>query len=382
MIMSLNIDQKEINISPVKNSVIPAFKITLQIKHNSFIIPIIINGKLYSEKNLLISATNISTFASKITTGSLARLYAKGTRFDKEAEKIKTMNVNLTFFLSREAINHLEQARRANPKRDVVLRLELEILSIASSTEVFHAFLIDNEKAKKLGLPIPEVYTSRGPRGGSYVVYSYDPEYGSYACNLWILSGSGSPSFLNFYKHTFNFNLRIPYSDWIHEFAPVFRIGEFFVIELPVIKEAVTDQLKKALSELEYARKFMAEGRDFEALNCVRNAIMNCLLTKKEEKMQGTQKVVERHFDDNLVNYILSITPQNIEDQIKREIKAMEKILRKLLNECISNFIHLETGKRLATPLRADVEYAYLVTLSCTKYLIDLIKSFEMSHVR
>lgn len=378
MIMSLDLDQKEINISPVKNSVIPAFKITLQIKHNSFIIPIIINGKLYSEKNILISATNIFTFASEITTGSLARLYAKGTRFDKEAEKIKTMNVDLMFFLSREAINHLEQARRANPKRDVVFRLELEILSIASSTEVFHTFLIDNEKAKKLGLPVPEVYTSRGPRGGSYVVYSYDPEYGSYAYNLWILSGSGSPSFLNFYKHTFNFNLRIPYSDWIHEFVPVFRIGEFFVIELPVIKEAVINQLEKALSELNHARKFMQEGKDFEALNCVRNAIMNHLLTKIEKKKQNNQEVKIRHFNDDLINYIMEITPPNIKKQVKRELKAIEEILRELLNECISNFIHLETGKRLAFPLRADVEYAYLTTLSCTKYLIDLIKNFEI----
>lgn len=157
-------------------------------------------------------------------------------------------------------------------------------------------------------------------------------------------------------------------SQWQYDFAPKLGLGKYLVIEIP---EPITqaEPLMKAIEEMKHALKFYTEGKDFEALNSIRNAIMNHLLNKFEEE-NGKRK---RYLDINIKQAIQDKIPEKNKELYERVIKATEMMIRHLLQECISNFIHIETGKRLQYPLRSNVEFIYLITLAAIKQLSELM---------
>lgn len=224
----------------------------------------------------------------------------------------------------------------------------------------------------KLGLREILVPTSRGEKPSELLVTAYDTEYGrGYGSLEWIISGRVNPIFLEIQEESLKKVKRIPAPDWIHDFAPKLGIGEFFVIEVPEIKDPGHEYIAEALKELDHAILSMREGKFGEALLCVRNALTihnNILVEVKTDKGR------ERHLNPELEEAILSRAPEDRKDAYKEILKAVEKSLREVVNRCIGKFVHLETGKLLKVPLREDVEYAVFAPLSNIKYLSELLK--------
>lgn len=180
------------------------------------------------------------------------------------------------------------------------------------------------------------------------------------------------PTFLKVEDSVQELSKRIYSNDWIYDYAPALKLGRHCVVEIPEV-EVLGARLSNALDELKQAQKNLISGKEVEALNNVRNALMNHILCeiKKEAYEKGKEKIT-RYLDEELKNTVLNSVPQSEKDIYKVILENMERLLRHTLHTCISKFIHLDTGKLICTPLRADVDYAYFQTLSTIKYLSEL----------
>ena len=368
--MSFQVD-REVKAEVYYPSALPSLQFTINFSTNEFIVITHIQGTLHAEDGTFIAPVNLIELNAGKRAGIISRLATEGTYLDEDIRrKTKRSSAVLVAVLSYEAIKHIENIRRRNVKGDVILELKLNFIGVTSDMRIMSIFSINKEQAKELKLPIPKVYTSRKLKEAEYLVYTYDPEFhpGGNAFPI-LATRYDNPYVINVQKYRYDFPIRISASDWIHDYAPKLGLGKYMIIEIPEIEVAQLKPLIKAMEELRHAKEFLSKGNDFEAMNCIRNAIMNNLTIKK--KVNDEEK---RFLNEELKRSILDKAPTEYKKVCKRTLGSIEKILRTLLQECISSFIHLETGKRIRYPHITNVEYAYLTTLACIKQLLELSK--------
>lgn len=128
--------------------------------------------------------------------------------------------VELLTSLSRRAIDHIETIRGKDTKGDVHLGLRVSLTVLRS-----RAYIRPTGSLRLQNDPTQEMTTTMK-----------EPDrWSSNSCVDWVLSGDTSPAFLNVNSSTNHLSLRIPSTDWIHDFAPALGIGQFIVAELPVL---------------------------------------------------------------------------------------------------------------------------------------------------
>jgi 23S rRNA A2030 N6-methylase RlmJ len=88
----------------------------------------------------------------------------------------------------------------------------------------------------------------------------------------------------------------------------------------------------------------------------------------KEVDVQGYKKP-RRFLVEDIKKIILANVPSEAEKEYEMVLEGVEEILRRLLQNHLSKFIHLDTGKLLRMPLKEDTEYLFLTITGIVRYL-------------
>ena len=221
---------KEITPKPYEKTVFPSILFNIEIEYKGYQEAIIsVNGWLESNKGKILS--NLIEFRETNRNDGIS---AKTSHSNNDYDSI--YKTKLIAPLSKEALNYIEEIRKTDKKGDVYLTLCLNVKTLKSSAVISTLHLID---PKEIGLPKIQISTREY---GKLVVWGYDPNYYSNKTNLWVISGNGNPKFLEINEYIFKEEIRIPSTDWIHDYAPKLGLGTYFIVEIPkgdeIIKEA------------------------------------------------------------------------------------------------------------------------------------------------
>jgi hypothetical protein len=140
-----------------------------------------------------------------------------------------------------------------------------------------------------------------------------------------------------------------------------------FEVPIPTIPEVPIEVISKCASELKSAEEALTKGDYLKTLNVVRNVIMN-YLTDLIETEKERRRVLRRELRER----ILSNIPERLKDIYKEILDGIEATLISNLRH-VHKFIHEETGKLIATPMREDAEYVYTALLATLRYLSQLV---------
>ena len=327
---------KNVEHKPYEKSVLPSIIFGVEISHVKYQEAIIgVSGWLETDDGKVIASINEDIYEKR--GGEIG---ARGSKYDSEF-KDEIYRTRMVAILSEKALDYIEKRRMADKKGDVKLNLCLNVKYLQSRAEISESFLID---PKKIGLPEISIPTSRRDKSGKIVAYAYDPDFSSSYTNRWIISGSGSPVFLEVREQLLKKDVRIPSTDWIHDYAPKLEIGEYFVVEIPkgekVIEEA-WDYVEKAE---ECFRTWDTKG-----------VFANC-----REVGKLLDKIVSNKFKNS--------------PAIKKWKRAIEKF-----NYSASLDLHLEDIKEEKPKgdveiRKAEAEHILIITKALIKYAEELLK--------
>jgi len=232
---------KRVEAKPYEDSIPPGIIFDVEISYTKLIETIIsVKGWLKTDDGKIIAAIH-ELPARNIPKGEIG---AKNTSYDDKikGEIYKTIIIAP---LSKEAIKYLEERRMIDKKGDVYLTLDLNITCLRSKAVIWPSFIIEVQKLPRQLKDMLEnikVSTSTGTRPiEGIVTYTYDQRFTPDRTNQWIISGDGSPVFIDVYEYKLEARVRIPATDWIHDYAPKLGLGEYIILEIPhdgKIKEA------------------------------------------------------------------------------------------------------------------------------------------------
>jgi hypothetical protein len=219
---------KSVAPKPYDKSIPPGISFEVSLSHIKYQEAIIsVGGWLETDEKKII-ANLIEVPERKLTSTEIG---AKESVFDSQFKE-ETYKTTVIAPLDKKGLNYLENRRMKNRKGDLHLNLILNVKSIESKASVSHLHRVSS---KEIGLQPPKVSRrSGGLTEGEIIVYAYDREFSPGASNQWILSGNGSPVFLATKVQILRKeNIRIPSTDWIHDYAPKLGLGEYFIVEIP-----------------------------------------------------------------------------------------------------------------------------------------------------
>ncbi|MBL8751420.1 MAG: hypothetical protein JNK78_19850 [Planctomycetes bacterium] len=161
--------------------------------------------------------------------------------------------MRLMWTMTPRILDEIQEMRDRNSNGDVQLKCKVTVTTLCS-----RAYLA----TLKLGAVVDASDVSKRP------VYYVEPRepYSTPYTNLWVLSGAGSPTFLEQQNQQNCVEVTIRSSDWIHEFDSVFRSTRYLVVELPMpecvpsIPGVPKDKLDAAIDAGQSARERFDEG--------------------------------------------------------------------------------------------------------------------------
>jgi len=221
---------------PYTTSVFPCLSFKLEIKYMQYQEALVgIEGWLLTDDEKRIA--DIKEYSNRESSNISHTIAAEGSSFDSQFREA-TCYITVLAPLDRRALNHIERRRMEERKRDVKLQLHLNVTSIDSKAVLLPVIPV---KSENLGLNHISVPTSRGADTGELLATTYDPKFNPAHNNQWVLSGKDSPQFLSIEKDEINTDIKIPSSDWIHDFAPKLELGEYFIVEIPKGKKSIEE---------------------------------------------------------------------------------------------------------------------------------------------
>jgi len=226
---------KKILPKPYEKSISPGISFDVEIGYTKYEKAIIgISGWLETDDKKIIAEIREEVPEK----AEYSEIGAGDSCFDQEFKE-DVYKTTLIALLDRRALRHIEKRRMEDRKGDVKLTLNLNVKTVDSRAVISHVHEVEPEK---IGLQPVEVYVGRKTTDWSVLIYAYTPEYSSSRSNKWILSGNGRPVFIAISEQPLKKEIRIPSTDWIHDYAPKLELGEYFIVEIPkgkgVIKEA------------------------------------------------------------------------------------------------------------------------------------------------
>lgn len=156
---------------------------------------------------------------------------ARGSKYDNQF-KAADFETVLVASLDSRALDYIEKMRMKDEKRDVRFTLDLIVRGIDTKALISHVHLVNQ---RDLGIrATTEILTgSRTTRDYRFLVYARDSGFYPDDRDRWLVSGDGSPIFLVVTRQTLKKAVTIRSSDWIHDYAPVLQLGEYFIVEIP-----------------------------------------------------------------------------------------------------------------------------------------------------
>jgi len=227
---------KKVLPKPYEKSILPGISFDVEIGYTKYEEAIIsIGGWLETDDGKIIAEIREEVPEK----AEYSEIGARDSSFDKRFKE-GVYKTTLIALLDRRALNHIEKRRMKDRKGDVKLTLNLDVKTVDSKAVISH---VHEVKPEDIGLEPVEIYTTgKKTTDWNVLIYAYTPEYSSSRSNKWVLSGDGRPVFLAISNHFLKKEMRIPSTDWIHDYAPKLELGEYFVVEIPkgkgVIQEA------------------------------------------------------------------------------------------------------------------------------------------------
>lgn len=335
-----------------------------------------INGLLLTDDEKIISRLEETpTFLStnEEVIGSLTASDNARYRDLINSKNEHTIEVHFMAPLSQYTIDHIEKLREKKIKRNVELKLRFSVKYLESNVCTSHLVALRHplSQLKSAFEEIKEEHSLKNPK---LIVYDYNTDFDTEITNMWILSANSEAKFLTIKKSESEFSHTIPYDDWIYDFLPKFKAYSIVTIEIPTaeIAGSAYENLTKAVEELKHAEKFLREGNYDSVIRSLRNIISNRLTVVKTD---GERK--ERVINEELKKMMIANIPKESEKEYKVVFNGIQEILRKLLQDHLSKFIHLDSERLIRMPLKADAEYLFLTTTSIIRY-ISTISSKEL----
>jgi hypothetical protein len=326
------------SVKPHERVALPALYFDVEIEYQKFGEVILgVSGYLKSDDGKILTTLNEADSQEREKTVFLGTLGAKGSQYDDAFREKTVYRSSLMAILNKESLNYIEKRRLSDVKRRVILNLELHVIFLVSATLTSHLHL-----AEKVPLPNKEVYR---------VAFAYDPKYYSSYTNLWVLSASGGPGFLNVEKRVKTTLVAITETDWIYDFAPKLGLGEYFIVEIPkggnVIREAWS-----------YVEKAEEAFRRWDS----KSVYANC-----REAGKLLNRVIKERFGEESFVY---------KERWGRTYANFEKLA--------SLDLHIEDIKRSQSYKaeeikigRADCEYLLTLTKLLIKFAEELLQEYE-----
>jgi len=283
---------------------------------------------------------------AKVIEEGSAKLNEIGARGSIADPKFKEESFTSTLIaiLEKKALNHIENRRMKNKKRDVYLTLQLNVKSLASRATISHLHQVDDSNVERL----PRVRFSTGSGktvDGKIIAYAHDSKFSTAYTNMWVISGNAGPVFLSVNEQILmKEGVRIPSTDWIHDYAPKLELGEYFIVEIAKGKMTI----KKAW---EYVEKAEECYRQWDT----KGAYANC-----REVGKLLSEVIKKRFRKS-----------PIIKKWKRAIEKFEKLTSLDLHE---EDIKEEVPKGEISIGKADTEHNLIVTKALIKYAEELLQ--------
>ncbi len=219
---------RSIDHKPGENYVSPGIRFPTRLRYTEFEEAVMgVSGWLETADGKIIASLE-EEHAEAIVHSEIG---ARGSSFDSQF-KTSDYETVLAASLDSRALDHIEKMRVKDEKRDVHFTLDLIVRSIDSRALVSHVHVVNQTD---LGMRVTtEIYTgSRSTKDYQFLVYARDSGFSADQNNRWLISGNDRPVFLTTTRQTLKKAVTIRSSDWIHDYAPVLHLGEYFVIEIP-----------------------------------------------------------------------------------------------------------------------------------------------------
>ena len=193
---------REDSLRPVKDSIMPAleFSVVGQKVNNQILIDA--TGNAYTENNKYISALNrVYNILPDRFQVNIPKLN------DKQKDTQSEFTVKFILTLNKELLDYIDNIRQKNSQKNVILNVKINLIFLN-----FDLLLYRNaDKNVKDILPIN------------------NPDLMMLICN----------SDSCFEQNSIEENLQLPIksSDWVQEFAPVLGLGNFLVMEIPILNQ-------------------------------------------------------------------------------------------------------------------------------------------------
>jgi hypothetical protein len=276
---------QENSLRPVKDSIMPAleFSVVSQIVNNQILIDA--TGNAFTENNKYISALDrINNIWPDKFQLRIPRL--NDNRDDNKQE----YTVKFILTLNKELLDYIDNIRQKNSKKDVILNIKINLIFLK-----FDLFLYrDVVGSAKDVLPV------------------------SNSNLMMLICNSGSCFEQNSIEE--NLQLIIKSSDWVQEFAPVLGLGNFLVVELPILNQEEVKISSDAFSDL-CKRINDASGK----LNNIKS-----LLIKGEwnRVVEDSRKIWEslQKSGDTIIPQLISNTTGIETDKSKQIKEAIDRI--------------------------------------------------------
>ena len=317
----------KIEVKPVQESINPELMFEMEIFiRRGYEILLEITGGVFSDENKKLA--NIHEFIHETTNMELSAR-------DQMNEREEKFTIKLIAPLNHNVLDYIETLRTQNKKGDVILTLDIFVKMLISKTSLSYMFMMDDAK---FPYQLPEHSKDAKP-----VFYQYQRDgFSTRQTNMWILSGDGSPAFIEIRNNNLKNKVTISSSDWIHDYCPVFQIGRFSVFEylLPEYVEG--------------------SGSIEERLSGSIDAIKNM----EYDMIRGEWTGV---IQDSRVVWELLRNQDEIKDLLTRDgytepaVTDLNKSIKELFNYS-SKFHHREDrGKKIMPEIKASKEDAYLM---------------------
>ncbi len=213
------------------------------------------------------------------------------------------------------------------------------------------------------------IITQIEQQGNSLIAYKNKSDYYPAYNNMWILSGNGSPTFIQIKNNNFKDKVTIRSSDWIHDYCPVFQIGRFSVFEylLPDYTEgsgSIEEKLNESINAVKKMEENLIRG-DWNGVIEDSRAVWE--LFKKEDEIKDLLK--RDGYTEEAINDLCGHTDKNGYKH--------SGYIGNLFN-LSSKFHHkLDMNKKLQPDIKASKEDAYLIYATAMTFVNLISKKMQ-----
>lgn len=277
---------QEHSLRPVKDSIMPAleFSVVGQKVNNQILIDA--TGNAFTENNKYISAldrvNNIWPDKFQLRIPRLNDNHDYNTQSEFTVKFILTLN--------KELLDYIDNIRQKNSKKDVILNIKINLIFLK-----FDLFLYRNaDKNVKDILPVNN-------------------------SNLMMLICNSDSCFE---QNSIEENLQLPIksSDWVQEFAPVLGLGNFLVMEIPILNQEEVKISSDGFNDL--CKKINdASGK----LNNIKSLLIKGEWNRVVEDSRQIWEFLQKS-GDTIIPQLISETTGISNDKSKQIKEAIDKI--------------------------------------------------------